>query len=180
MSRPSTPEPIYQARRAGTLQRLIGEGELPDRAERLVALLEAETARDGLERDGRYRQDDEPDEPQKDHRERDATADGRAGLTGRAGVADLQPAAAKNLTGTFDHWEPVDDGHGHAYFAVTNNGSAAATAECTVQVRDDFGDFGFDSLVGETVEPGKTITGRMALSVGKGSFLINSGSVTNC
>lgn len=54
MSRRPDPERIYQAHRAGTLQRLIGEGELPDRAERLIALWEAETAQKGVERDGRY------------------------------------------------------------------------------------------------------------------------------
>src|SRR6478736_7455136 len=37
MSRRSTSERIYQAHRSGTLTRLIGEGELPDRAEALVA-----------------------------------------------------------------------------------------------------------------------------------------------
>jgi hypothetical protein len=39
---------------AGTLRRLIGEGELPDQAERLVAQWELLAAQDGLERDGRY------------------------------------------------------------------------------------------------------------------------------
>ena len=37
-----------------TRQRLIGEGELPEQAERLVAQWELQAARDGLERDGRY------------------------------------------------------------------------------------------------------------------------------
>jgi len=41
MSRRSTPERIYQASRAGTLTRLIGQGELPERAEALVAAWEA-------------------------------------------------------------------------------------------------------------------------------------------
>ncbi len=54
MSRRSTPERIYQAHRAGTLQRLIGEGESPERAEALMAGWELQAARDGLERDGRY------------------------------------------------------------------------------------------------------------------------------
>ena len=52
-SRPD-PKRIYEAQRAGTLRRLIGEGELPDRAERLVAQWELQAAQDGLERDGRY------------------------------------------------------------------------------------------------------------------------------
>jgi hypothetical protein len=34
MSRRSTPERLDEARRAGTLNRHIGEGELPERAER--------------------------------------------------------------------------------------------------------------------------------------------------
>ncbi len=52
MSRRSTPERIYQAHRAGTLRRLEGEGELPERAEALVPA-EAETAQNGRDRDGR-------------------------------------------------------------------------------------------------------------------------------
>jgi hypothetical protein len=54
MSRRSTPERLYQAHREGTRQRLIGEGESPDQAERLIAQWELQAARDGLERDGRY------------------------------------------------------------------------------------------------------------------------------
>jgi hypothetical protein len=50
----SDPKRIYEAQRAGTLTRLIGEGELPDQAERLIALWELQAAQDGLERDGRY------------------------------------------------------------------------------------------------------------------------------
>jgi hypothetical protein len=63
---------------------------------------------------------------------------------------------------------------------VTNNGSTTATAECTVRVSNDFGNFGFDFMVGEEVPPGETISGRMALSVGGGSFLIDDGEVTDC
>ena len=88
--------------------------------------------------------------------------------------------AGGNLTGNFVKWVPVDDAHGYAYFSITNTGSTAATAKCSISVKDDFGDFGFDSLVGESVDPGRTITGKMALSVGKGSFLINSGEVKDC
>jgi hypothetical protein len=54
MSRRSTPERLHDARRAATLQRLVGEGESPDQAERLIAQWELQAARDGLERDGRY------------------------------------------------------------------------------------------------------------------------------
>ena len=41
MSRRSTPEHIYQASRNGTLIRLTGEGEPPDRAEALMGAYEA-------------------------------------------------------------------------------------------------------------------------------------------
>ena len=85
-----------------------------------------------------------------------------------------------HLSGTFIQWVPVDEGHGYAYFSVTNSGTASATAKCTISVKDDFGDFGFDMLVGETVGPGQTITGKMAIGVGKGSLLINSGDVKDC
>jgi hypothetical protein len=54
MSRRSTPERIHQAGRTGTVGRLTLEGELPDRAEALVAAWEAQEAKDGLERDGRW------------------------------------------------------------------------------------------------------------------------------
>jgi len=54
MSRRSTPERLHEARREATRQRLIGEGELPDQAERLVAQWELRAAQEGLERDGRY------------------------------------------------------------------------------------------------------------------------------
>jgi hypothetical protein len=75
---------------------------------------------------------------------------------------------------------PVDDAHGYAFFSVTNSGGVTQTATCTITVQDDFGDFGFDYLVGETVGPGQTITGKIPLSVGKGSFLINRGTVKDC
>ena len=42
MSRRADPVRIYEAHRAGNLNRLIGEGELPDRAEALIAAWEAE------------------------------------------------------------------------------------------------------------------------------------------
>ena len=100
---------------------------------------------------------------------------------GSGGAPAAQPpAAGKHLTGTFLSWTAVDDAHGYAYFSVTNSGSVTETAECTIDVRDDFGDFGFDSLVGESVGPGATVSGKMALNVGKGAFLINKGSVKDC
>jgi hypothetical protein len=52
-SRPD-PKRIYEAQRAGTLRRLIAEGEFPDQAERLVAQWELQAAQNGRERDGRY------------------------------------------------------------------------------------------------------------------------------
>jgi hypothetical protein len=90
------------------------------------------------------------------------------------------PAAAKQLVGTFLRWEPVDESNGYAYFSIKNNGSSSAVAECTVRVSNDFGNFGFDFLVGETVAAGKTVTGKMAISVGEGSALINEGVVEDC
>jgi hypothetical protein len=91
-----------------------------------------------------------------------------------------QPSPAKELVGTFIRWEPVDEANGYAYIEVKNNGTTTATAECTVRVGNDFGNFGFDFMVGEEIPPGETFSGRMALSVGEGSFLINEGEVTDC
>jgi hypothetical protein len=54
MARRSTPERLDEARRAGTLTRLIGEGELPERAEALLVAWEAQAASEGRERDGAY------------------------------------------------------------------------------------------------------------------------------
>jgi hypothetical protein len=53
MSRRSTPERLHEARRAANVQRLIGEGELPDRAEALVAAREAQPDQAGVERAAR-------------------------------------------------------------------------------------------------------------------------------
>jgi hypothetical protein len=53
MSRRSTPERLHAARRIATLNRLIGDGELPDRAEMWIQAWEAEAGRRGLGRDGR-------------------------------------------------------------------------------------------------------------------------------
>jgi hypothetical protein len=85
-----------------------------------------------------------------------------------------------NITGRFISWEPVDDARGYASFSVTNHGSAAAEATCTVRVSNDFGNFGFDYMVGETIGAGDTRNFRMALNVDEGSFLINEGEVTDC
>jgi hypothetical protein len=54
MSRRSTPERLHEARRAGTLNRLIGEGELPDRAEALLVAWERQATAEGLPRDGEF------------------------------------------------------------------------------------------------------------------------------
>ena len=54
MSRRSTPERLYTAHRAATINRLISDGELPDRAEAKVAAWEARTASDDRPRDGAY------------------------------------------------------------------------------------------------------------------------------
>lgn len=99
-----------------------------------------------------------------------------AGCDGGGGAAQ----ETKHLSGTFLSWLPVDEGHGYAYFSIKNDGTTAATAKCMISVKNDFGDFGFDALVGEAVGPGQTIKGRVPLSVGKGSFLINAGEVKDC
>jgi len=44
MSRRSTPERLHEVRRAGIVARLIADGEVPARAEALVAAWEAEAA----------------------------------------------------------------------------------------------------------------------------------------
>jgi hypothetical protein len=54
MSRRSTPEHLDEARRAATLRRLIGEGELQERAESLLVTWETQAASEGRERDGAY------------------------------------------------------------------------------------------------------------------------------
>ena len=87
---------------------------------------------------------------------------------------------AKQLVGTFVEWVPVDEANGYAYITIKNNGTTTVTAECTVSVRNEFGNFGFDSLVGEEIAPGETFSGRMAISVSEGSFLINEGEVKDC
>lgn len=93
---------------------------------------------------------------------------------------DEPDRVSTDIRGEFVRWEPVDDARGYAYFTITNHGDAAATAECSVRVSNDFGNFGFDSLVGERIAAGDTFTGRMAISVSEGSFLINEGEVTDC
>ena len=54
MSRRSTPERLHHARRAAIVERLVGNGELRDRAEALVASWESKADAEGLEHDGRY------------------------------------------------------------------------------------------------------------------------------
>lgn len=90
------------------------------------------------------------------------------------------PAPTSPITGTFVRWQSVDDKNGYAHFTITNNGTVPATAKCSISVRNDFGNFGFDSLVGEVVQPGETISGRIPISVGSGSKLINQGEVEDC
>jgi hypothetical protein len=84
------------------------------------------------------------------------------------------------ITGTFVRWEAVDDARGYAYFSITNHGPEDGVAECTIRVRNDFGNFGFDILSGEPIEAGETISGRIPIDVSEGSFLIDEGSVENC
>lgn len=54
MSRRSTPERLDAARSAATLARLTGEGVSQERATEWMARWEAEAARRGLARDGRF------------------------------------------------------------------------------------------------------------------------------
>lgn len=91
-----------------------------------------------------------------------------------------EPEEVKNVTGTFLRWEPVDDARGYAHFSVTNNGDKAVTVTCTISVRNDFGDFGFDSLVGERIAAFDTLSGKIPINVGEGSFLIEEGEVKDC
>jgi hypothetical protein len=104
----------------------------------------------------------------------------RGGDDSTTPAARTPEPATKHLVGTFLRWEPVDDSRGYAYFKITNNGSTTETAKCTIKVENDFGNFGFDYLVGESVPAGDTIRGRIALDVGEGSFLIDRGEVTDC
>jgi hypothetical protein len=54
MSRRPDPVRINEARRAATRSRLLGEGELPDRVDRLIAAWQAEAARRDLRPDSTY------------------------------------------------------------------------------------------------------------------------------
>jgi hypothetical protein len=54
LARRSTPENIAAAQRAGSRQRLIGEGVSPERAEAWVAAWEAQEPRDAARQDGAY------------------------------------------------------------------------------------------------------------------------------
>ena len=104
--------------------------------------------------------------------------EGEATPTDRPVQDDDEPNA--RITGEFLRWEPVDEENGYAYFSITNHGPEDGVAECTIEVRNDFGDFGFDILVGESIEAGETIRSRIPIDVGEGSFLINEGEVTDC
>ena len=76
------------------------------------------------------------------------------GNSGSSADTTPPPAAApevSHLTGEFVRWEPVDEQNGYAHFSITNTGSATEVATCTISVSNDFGNFGFDSLVGEEV-----------------------------
>jgi hypothetical protein len=54
VARRPDPERIYEARREATLNRLIGEGELPDRAEALLVAWERHAASEGVDRYGDF------------------------------------------------------------------------------------------------------------------------------
>ena len=99
---------------------------------------------------------------------------------GSSGGSSGGNSGANHLTGKFVDWVPVDEANGYAFFSITNSGTSTETATCTIRVKNDFGNFGFDYLVGEEVGPGQTVTGKLPLRVGEGSFLINHGEVTDC
>jgi hypothetical protein len=103
-----------------------------------------------------------------------------AGTGQAADNGDSNGNSGAGLSGLFIEWVPVSDSNGYAYFSVTNSGGTTATATCTIKVSNDFGNFGFDILSGESVGPGETISGKMPLSVGEGSYLINKGAVSDC
>jgi hypothetical protein len=84
------------------------------------------------------------------------------------------------LTGSFVRWEPIDDGHGTAVISVTNAGSSAAAARCTVEVTTDLGGFGIAALTGEDVPPNATIIRRLVVNIGQGSYRVTGGKVTHC
>jgi hypothetical protein len=54
VARRPDPERIYEARREATLNRLIGEGELPDRAKALLVAWERQEASEGVDRYGDF------------------------------------------------------------------------------------------------------------------------------
>jgi hypothetical protein len=104
----------------------------------------------------------------------------KAPATGSAPTAAIPADSSANITGTSVAWDPVDDSSGYALFTLHNSGTASGVAKCTISVKDDFGDFGFDSLVGETVELGQRVSGKIPINVGKGSFKMNHGEVKDC
>lgn len=88
--------------------------------------------------------------------------------------------AKGSITGTFVGWTAVDSAHGYANITLTNNGDTEATANCTVEVTDDFGDTGFDYL-SESVPAHQSTTGRIALTVtGNGAMNVTTGTVKDC
>jgi hypothetical protein len=100
---------------------------------------------------------------------------------GDDGADQAEEPARPRMTGAFVRWEPVDDARGYAYFTITNRSSTTdGSAECTITVSNDFGNFGVDILTGEPVPAGEMISRRIAMDVDEGSFLINQGEVTDC
>jgi hypothetical protein len=64
-------------------------------------------------------------------------------------------------------------------FTVTNRGTTSATAKCTVEVRDDFGNLGWEILTGEKVAAGETKRLRVAISF-DGALRVTKGNVKEC
>lgn len=85
-----------------------------------------------------------------------------------------------DVTGRFIRWEPIDSRHGYALISVTNHGDKSAHVTCTVEVSNDFGDFGFDAI-DEDIGPGQTTQGRVALVVqNEGALSVIHGEVKDC
>ncbi len=85
-----------------------------------------------------------------------------------------------SVTGTAT-WLPVDTAHGYALVTLTNSGSEDATATCTVEATTDFGDMGFDSMVGENIPAGQTVTAKFPLTIqNESAFKVTSVTVKDC
>jgi hypothetical protein len=82
-----------------------------------------------------------------------------------------------SVTGEYLGWVSIDSARGYALVSFTNTSSSEASLSCTVSVRTDFGNSGFDILTG-TIDAGETIEQRVALTVtDNAAALVDSGEV---